>query len=42
MGKVQRAHQSQRVPMGTGFRPLPILPKNLHGIDDTIVGFRSS
>jgi hypothetical protein len=28
MGKAQRAHQSPSVPMGTGFHPLPILPKN--------------
>jgi hypothetical protein len=28
MGKAQRAHQGQNVPMGKGFRPLPILPKN--------------
>jgi hypothetical protein len=28
MGKAQRAHQSQSVPMGTGFRPLPILPQD--------------
>jgi hypothetical protein len=28
MGKAKRAHQSQSVPMGTGFRPLPIIPKN--------------
>jgi hypothetical protein len=28
MGKAQRAHQSQSVPMGKGRKPVLILPKN--------------
>jgi hypothetical protein len=30
MSKAQRAHQSQSVPMGTGFRPLPSLPEKFN------------